>query len=197
MFSGIIESVGKIVAIEDRGGDKRFTFDAGNMDLGDVKTGESVAVNGVCLTVISHNEHQFSADVSAETFSCTNFDSLENENRVNLERSLKLSDRVHGHIVSGHVDGVATVRERTMNANSERFIIECPAELMKYISKKGSICIDGVSLTVNEKLQDTFTVNIIPYTLQETIISDYRKGSKVNIEVDLIARYLESLMTSA
>lgn len=196
MFSGIIESVGTVVAIEDRGGDKRCTFDAGNLNLADVKTGESIAVNGVCLTVVSHGDNHFSADISAETISCTTFDNLKNKSRVNLERSLKFSDRLHGHLVSGHVDGVATVRERNTDANSEQIVLECPAGLMKYISRKGSVCIDGISLTVNRKMKDAFSVNIIPHTLQETIASGYQKGTKVNIEVDLVARYLESLMSS-
>lgn len=194
MFSGIIEAIGEIVAIEDRAGDKRFTIDAGHLHLGDVKTGDSIAVNGVCLTVVDHADHRFVADVSAETLICTTFNLLQTGDRVNLERALKLSDRLHGHLVSGHVDGIATVRERHPEARSERFVLECPPELMKYISRKGSVCIDGVSLTVNTRQENTFTVNIIPHTLQETILSGYRPESLVNIEVDIIARYLESLL---
>ena len=197
MFSGIIETIGKVIAVDERNGDKRFTFDTGKMNLADVKTGDSIAVNGVCLTVVSLTASQFSADVSAETLSCTTLGDLKTESRVNLERALRLSERLHGHMVSGHVDGVAIVRERTPEARSEKFVLECPAGLVKYISKKGSVCLDGVSLTVNEKMKDAFTVNIIPHTLQETIISEYKVDSRVNIEVDLIARYLESLMTSA
>ena len=196
MFSGIIEAIGEIVAIEDRAGDKRFTIDAVNLHLDDVKTGESIAVNGACLTVIDHAEHRFVADVSAETLACTTFKLLRTGDQVNLERALKLSGRLHGHLVSGHVDGIATVRERRPEARSERIVLECPPELMKYISKKGSVCIDGVSLTVNTRQENTFAVNIIPHTLQETILAGYQAGSRANIEVDIIARYLESLMPS-
>ena len=195
MFSGIIETVGSIVAIEDHAGDKRFTFDAGRMDLSGLKTGESIAVSGVCLTVVSHSNNNFSADVSTETLSCTTFGNFKTESRVNLERALSFADRLHGHMVSGHIDSVVTVRERTSEARSEKFVLECPAELMKYISKKGSVCLDGVSLTVNEKLNGAFTVNIIPHTLQETTLGNYKTGSKLNLEVDIIARYLESLIT--
>jgi riboflavin synthase, alpha subunit len=194
MFSGIIEAVGHVANIADHGGDKRITIDAGGLDLPEVNPGDSVAVNGVCLTVVSKSDGRFSADVSAETLSCTSFAELKVGSKVNLERSLRLSDRLQGHLVSGHVDGAGTVRDRTMESRSERLVIECPAGLLRYISKKGSICIDGVSLTVNEKLADGFTINIIPHTLAHTIIRDYRKGTRVNIEVDMLARYLESLI---
>lgn len=196
MFSGIVETIGTVDTIEDRSGDRRITFGAGTLNLDDDMTGESIAVNGVCLTVVQHTDNSFCADVSAETLSCTTFGNLKPGSRVNLERALRYSDRLHGHLVSGHIDGIVIVRECSPYARSVRFVLECPQPLMKYISTKGSVCLDGVSLTINDKMQDAFSVNIIPHTLEETIISGYRPGSRINIEVDLIARYLESLVTS-
>ena len=194
MFSGIIEATGKITAIENRKGDQRISIDAGGLDLTDVKTGHSIAVNGVCLTVVTLAGSEFSVDVSAETLACTTFNSFMTGSKMNLEKALHLSDRLHGHLVTGHVDGVGTIKSRQADARSERFDIDCPKELLRYFSKKGSICIDGVSLTINEKTATGFSVNIIPHTLQETIISGYQTGTRVNLEVDLIARYLETLI---
>lgn len=194
MFSGIIEATGKITAIENRKGDQRISIDAGGLDLTDVKTGHSIAVNGVCLTVVTLAGSEFSVDVSAETLACTTFNNFMTGSKVNLEKALQLSDRLHGHLVTGHVDGVGTIKDRKSDARSERFDIDCPPNLLRYVSKKGSVCIDGVSLTVNEKSATGFSVNIIPHTLEQTIISNYTKGTRVNIEVDIIARYLESLM---
>lgn len=196
MFSGIIETTGSVVAVEEHKGDRRITFSC-KLKAADVKTGDSISVNGVCLTIIDYSGDQFTVDVSAETLSCTTFAGLKKGNRVNIERALKISDRLHGHIVTGHIDGVATIIERTGDARSDKIVLECPSDLMSYISRKGSVCIDGVSLTVNEKKKDCFAVNIIPHTLKETIIGEYRVGSKVNIEVDIIARYLESLTSPA
>lgn len=197
MFSGIIEAIGEITAIEDRKGDQRIGIHAGKLDLSDVKTGHSIAVNGVCLTVVALSGKKFSVDISAETLACTTFGDFRLGTKVNLEKALQLSDRLHGHLVTGHVDGVGTIRSRQPDARSERFEIDCPQQLLRYVSKKGSICIDGVSLTVNEKSATGFSVNIIPHTLQETIISGYQAGTRVNLEVDLVARYLESLITPA
>lgn len=194
MFSGIIEAIGEITAIEDRKGDQRIGIHVGKLDLSGVQTGHSIAVNGVCLTVVALSGKKFSVDVSAETLACTTFNDFKVGTKVNLEKALQLSDRLHGHLVTGHVDGVGTVKSRTPDARSERFDIDCPSELLRYISKKGSICIDGVSLTVNEKTATGFSINIIPHTLQETIISGYQPGTRVNLEVDLIARYLETLI---
>lgn len=193
MFTGIIEAVGIVAGIEDRGGDKRMVIAATTLDLTDVKVGHSIAINGVCLTVLILTGNELSADVSAETLSCTTFNQLKTGSKVNLEKALGLSDRLHGHLVTGHVDGVGLIRERKPDARSERFMIECPASLMRYISQKGSVCIDGVSLTVNEKTTTGFSVNIIPHTLQQTTIGGYGPGTQVNIEADLIARYVESL----
>ena len=194
MFSGIVETIGEITAIEGRNGDQRISINAAGLDLSDVEIGHSIAINGVCLTVVNVADNKFSVDVSAETLSCTTFSQLKTGSNVNLERALKLYDRIHGHLVAGHVDGVGTIKSHQLDGRSERFDIDCPSELFRYVSKKGSICIDGVSLTVNDKSATGFSVNIIPHTLQETIISGYQPGTRVNLEVDLIARYLETLI---
>jgi riboflavin synthase len=193
MFSGIIEAVGHVAKIEDHAGDKRITFSAGNLDLSDVNPGNSIAINGVCLSVVATADKELAADLSAETLSCTTLGSLRAGAAVNLEKALCLMDRLHGHLVTGHVDGVGNVRQRVTDARSERLVFECPVGLLRYISTKGSVCVDGVSLTVNEKYASGFGVNIIPHTLENTIMADYQPGTRVNIEVDIIARYLESL----
>jgi len=195
MFTGIIEAVGTIELIEDIGSDKRFVFNTKLLDLSDVKPGDSISVNGVCLSVVELQENGFSADVSVETLSCTTFNDFVTGGKVNLEKSLLLSSRLSGHMVSGHIDGKGTIQKKTADARSERFEIIFPAELGKYICKKGSICVDGVSLTINEVDKATFSVNIIPYTKGETIISDYVEGKQVNLEVDIVARYIDSLIS--
>jgi riboflavin synthase len=156
--------------------------------------GDSIAVNGVCLTAVELPGDGFSADVSNETLALTTLGNLKVGSRVNLEKALTLSDRLGGHLVSGHVDGIGTVLERSPDARSERFVIEAPDVLARYIAQKGSVCVDGTSLTVNKVDGARFELNIVPHTLQETIIGDYVPGSEVNLEVDLIARYLERLM---
>lgn len=195
MFTGIIEAVGTIELIEDIGSDKRFVFNTKLLDLSDVKQGDSISVNGVCLSVVELQENGFSADVSVETLSCTTFNDFVTGEKVNLEKSLLLSSRLSGHMVSGHIDGKGTILKKTADARSERFEIIFSAELGKYICKKGSICVDGVSLTINEVDKATFSVNIIPYTKGETIISDYVEGKQVNLEVDIVARYIDSLIS--
>lgn len=195
MFTGIIEAVGTIELIEDIGSDKRFVFNTKLLDLSDVKPGDSISVNGVCLSVVELQENGFSADVSVETLSCTTFNDFVTGEKVNLEKSLLLSSRLSGHMVSGHIDGKGTILKKTADARSERFEIIFSAELGKYICKKGSICVDGVSLTINEVDKATFSVNIIPYTKGETIISDYVEGKQVNLEVDIVARYIDSLIS--
>lgn len=195
MFTGIIEAVGTIELIEDIGSDKRFVFNTKLLDLSDVKPGDSISVNGVCLSVVELQENGFSADVSVETLSCTTFNDFVTGEKVNLEKSLLLSSRLSGHMVSGHIDGKGTILKKTADARSERFEIIFPAELGKYICKKGSICVDGVSLTINEVDKATFSVNIIPYTKGETIFSDYVEGKQVNLEVDIVARYIDSLIS--
>jgi len=194
MFTGIIEAIGKIELIEDIGSDKRFIITSGSLNLSDVQPGDSISVNGVCLTVVDLQEKGFSTDVSVETLSCTTFNELVAGDQVNLEKALQLSSRLSGHMVSGHVDGKGTIQKKLTDARSERFEINFPAELGKYICKKGSICIDGVSLTINDVDESTFSVNIIPHTNVETIFSEYIEGKSVNLEVDIVARYMESLM---
>jgi len=194
MFTGIIEAIGKIELIEDIGSDKRFIITSGSLNLSDVQRGDSISVNGVCLTVVDLQEKGFSTDVSVETLSCTTFNELAVGDQVNLEKALQLLSRLSGHMVSGHVDGKGTIQKKVTDARSERFEINFPAELRKYICKKGSICIDGVSLTINDVDESTFSVNIIPHTNVETIFSEYIEGKSVNLEVDIVARYMESLM---
>lgn len=194
MFTGIIESVGAIKRLEPVGGDLRFVIDSGTLDMGDVQLGDSIAVNGVCLTVIEFDNSSFSVDVSNETISLTSLKGLKPGSAVNLEKALLPTTRLGGHLVSGHVDGLGTVLNKSEDARSIRFEIAVPAELKKYVAAKGSICIDGTSLTVNKVVGCVIGLNIVPHTQERTIIQHYEKGTKVNLEVDLIARYLESLL---
>ncbi|BAO43773.1 riboflavin synthase [Thiolapillus brandeum] len=194
MFTGIIQAVGSIGSMEDRGGDIRLGIDTGKLDLSDVALGDSIAVNGVCLTAVELPGNGFVADVSGETLSLTSLGGLKNGSPVNLEKALTLATRLGGHLVSGHVDGLGTVVSRKEDARSVRFVIEAPSELARYIAHKGSITVDGTSLTVNEVDGARFELNIVPHTLQETIMDTYQAGSKVNLEVDLVARYLERLL---
>ena len=193
MFTGIIEATGKILSIDNMGEDSRFTIDTGKLDLSDVKLGDSISVNGTCLTVIELLDNGFATDLSNETLGVTTHGDSKTGTRVNLEKAMRVGDRLGGHIVSGHVDGVGVVRSFHEDARSTRYEFEVPGELMRYVCKKGSICIDGVSLTINEVSADAFSVNIIPHTMDETIFGEYRENSRVNLEVDLIARYLEGL----
>jgi riboflavin synthase len=194
MFTGIIQSVGEIRRLEPRGGDVRLAVGTGKLPIADVALGDSIAVNGVCLTAVALAADAFSADVSRETLSLTTLGDLTPGSRVNLEKALTLSTPLGGHLVSGHVDGVGQVLERREDARSWRLRIEAPAELARYIAHKGSICVDGVSLTVNGVDGAVFDLNIVPHTLDETVIVGYRAGTRVNLEVDLIARYLERLL---
>jgi riboflavin synthase len=194
MFTGIIEAVGEVAELQSRGGDVRLRIRTGKLDLGDVALGDSIAVNGVCLTAVELPGDGFVADVSRETLSLTSLGQLKAGGRVNLEKALTLSARLGGHLVSGHVDGLGTVVERHDDARSVRFAIAAPDELARYIAHKGSITVDGTSLTVNAVSGSQFELNIVPHTLQETIMSDYAPGRRVNLEVDLVARYLERLL---
>ncbi|MEW8507976.1 MAG: riboflavin synthase [Candidatus Thiodiazotropha sp.] len=194
MFTGIIQAVGSITGMESRQGDLRLTIQSGELDLQGVVLGDSIATNGICLTVIDLSGAGFSADVSRETLSLTTLEKMHPGNQVNLEKALTLSTPLGGHLVSGHVDGVGRVVERRDDARSIRFRIEAPAALARYIAHKGSICVDGVSLTVNGVEGASFELNIVPHTLKQTIIGNYRVGSEVNLEVDLVARYLERLV---
>lgn len=193
MFTGIIQSVGRIVALDPVDGDLRITIDAAGLDLGDVRPGDSIAVNGVCLTAITRELECFSADVSVETLSCTTLGTLAVGARVNLEKALRLADRLGGHLVSGHVDGVGEVVSVLPQARSLRWVFAVPAPLARYIAAKGSVAVNGVSLTVNEVDGRRFGVNLIPHTMQQTTFGDCAAGSRVNIEVDLMARYAERL----
>lgn len=194
MFTGIIQAVGKIERLDARGGDARLSIAAGNLALTDVAIGDSIAVNGVCLTVVARTDASFSADVSAETLARTTLGRLRADGRVNLEKALAVGDRLGGHMVSGHVDGIATLQARESVARSVQFRLTAPPPLAKYIAAKGSVCLDGVSLTVNTVAGAEFDVNIVPHTLAVTTLDDWRVGSEINLEVDLIARYLERLV---
>jgi len=194
MFTGIIQAVGEVRSLEPRGGDVRLSLATGKLDMREVVAGDSIAVNGVCLTAVMIDGAAFAADVSRETLSLTTLGELKTGSRVNLEKALTLSTPLGGHLVSGHVDGVGEVVERSREARSWRFRIEAPVELARYIAHKGSICVDGTSLTVNQVEGRLFAINIVPHTIEETIIDEYRKGTKVNLEVDLVARYLERLV---
>ncbi len=194
MFTGIVEAVGSVVALEARGGDRRIRIDGGALDLSDANRGDSISINGVCLTVVALAGREFAADVSVETLSCTTLAELATGSAVNLERALLPSTRLGGHLVSGHVDAVGVVRRIGESGRSRVIDISVPDALACYVAVKGSICVDGVSLTVNEVTGAGFSVNIIPHTLEQTIIGNWRAGCRVNIEVDVIARYLERLL---
>ncbi|MET0103412.1 MAG: riboflavin synthase [Sedimenticola sp.] len=194
MFTGIIQAVGRIAGMQQRGGDMRLHIATGKLDLADVQLGDSIATNGVCLTVVELPGDGYIADVSRETLELSTLAGLQPGSAVNLEKALTLSTPLGGHLVSGHVDGQGQVLERRDDARSVRFRIEAPAELARYIAHKGSICVDGASLTVNSVNGNQFELNIVPHTLEETIMTSYAPGSRVNLEVDLVARYLERLL---
>lgn len=194
MFTGIIEAVGNIVAIQPRGGDLRLRIRSGDLDLADVALGDSIATNGVCLTVVELPGDGYWADVSVETLDHTTLRQWQVGQSVNLEKALTPSTRLGGHLVSGHVDGVGEVLSRQRDARSERFRLKAPAALARYIAHKGSITVDGTSLTVNAVDGDEFELNIVPHTIEKTVIGTYQAGSRVNLEVDVIARYLERLL---
>ncbi|AEF99064.1 riboflavin synthase [Methylomonas methanica] len=194
MFTGIILAVGSIAAIQPRGGDCRLKIDTGKLSLTDCALGDSIAVNGVCLTAVELGAHYFCADVSNETLSRTTLKTARTGTEVNLELALTPATRLGGHIVSGHVDGIGKVVEKQADGRSIRFKFKAPDTLAKYIAEKGSICINGISLTVNTVDGAYFSVNIVPHTLQETTLGTTDVGSEVNLEVDLLARYLERLM---
>ncbi len=194
MFTGIIEAVGTIAAIQEQQGDLQLYVRTGALDLGDVKLGDSIAVNGVCLTAIALPGDGFWADVSRETLTHTRFPSLSVGESVNLEKALMPTSRLGGHIVTGHVDGLGEIVDRREDARSVRFTVKAPAELGRYIAAKGSITVDGTSLTVNAVNGNLFELNIVPHTVQETIIDHYVPGRLVHLEVDIIARYLERML---
>jgi riboflavin synthase len=195
MFSGIVADVGAIARIEDRQGGLRLTVGTHQLGLDDVQLGDSIAVNGVCLTVVHKVANSFVVDVSRETLDCTV--GLDRPGaKVNLEKALRLSDRLGGHLVSGHVDGVGEVVAFSDIGESWRLVVRAPHDLAKYIAKKGSITINGVSLTVNQVAGDDFEVNLIPHTLQVTTLHELKPGAQVNLEIDLIARYVERMLAA-
>ena len=194
MFTGIIAAIGKIEAVQPKGGDLSLQVATQQLDLTDVALGDSIAINGVCLTVVNIDAATLSFDVSRESLARTSLGNVKTAAEVNLEKALAVGERLGGHFVSGHVDGLGSVISMQKSARSVQFRIEIPVGLERYIAEKGSICIDGVSLTVNNVGANWFEVNIIPHTMQETIMSSYQIGTNVNLEVDLIARYLERLL---
>jgi riboflavin synthase len=194
MFTGIVQRVGIVVSREERGGDVRLRIDVGDLGAGRLVPGSSVAVSGVCLTVASLRGREADFDVSRETLALTTLGRLAAGGRVNLEPALTLADPLGGHLVSGHVDGLGEVEVIAPDARSVRMTFRLPRALQRYVARKGSLCVDGVSLTVNETDGDDASVNVVPHTLGGTIMGDYVVGTAVNIEVDLVARYLERLL---
>lgn len=202
MFTGIIEGVGRLAARDSIGGDVRFTFEVGSLPwskqgVDEVRLGESIAVNGTCLTVIDFDATSFKADASTETLALTTLGWLPLGAALNLERAMRPTDRLGGHIVSGHVDGIGTVQSVHEDARAQRWRFAAPAALLKYIAKKGSICVDGTSLTVNDVDGDGFEVALIPHTVAHTRFADTHVGEAVNLEIDLVARYVERLLQGA
>jgi len=196
MFTGIVQTVGKVQALEARSGDLRMHIHAAGLDMKAMKVGDSIAVNGCCLTIIEKLPAGISVDASRETLELTTLGAFQAGTPVNLETAMILSTPLGGHMVSGHVDGVGVVQGRREDGRSVRFDIEAPVGLAHYIARKGSVCVDGVSLTINAVEAHSFQVNIIPHTLEHTNMRDYRTGTRVNLEVDLIARYLERLLSA-
>lgn len=197
MFTGIVEAVGRVHAVSDLGGDKRLAVDAGELPLNEVKLGDSIATSGVCLTVTDLEGTRFYADVSRETLALSTLAQATPGTAVNLERAMPANGRFDGHIVSGHIDGRGRIIARREDARSLRLAVSVPEPLRKYTAHKGSICIDGVSLTINALSSEGVELNIVPHTAARTVIATYRVGTAVNLEVDLIARYLERLLAGA
>ena len=194
MFTGIIEAKGKIRSLIDNGSDIRLVVESTSLDMSDVNLGDSIATNGVCLTVVDFGEDFYAVDVSQETIKHTGFRHYRQGDEVNLEKAMRADSRFGGHIVSGHVDGIGNVSKVTTHTNYVEIWVTAPDAIAKYIAHKGSITVDGVSLTVNEVNGSEFMLWLIPHTLQETVIGSYKVGTQVNLEVDLIARYLERLV---
>ena len=201
MFTGIIEAVGTIKAININAQGARLVIATNDLDMSDVKLGDSIATNGICLTVVDFSQQSYSADVSNETLKRTGFAGYNVGMQVNLEKAMLASTRFGGHMVSGHVDGVSEILAINNNGNSIEYWLSMPSDLAHYIAEKGSVTIDGTSLTVNAlsegSSQGKFRLTIVPHTVKETIFAGYQVGTKVNIEVDLIARYLERLLTKS
>lgn len=194
MFTGIVEALGRLSSLKKSSDGMVAGIDTGDLDMSDVKSGDSIAVNGVCLTVTSLSANRFQADVSSETLSRTTFGIMQVGAPVNLEKAMLVGGRFGGHIVSGHVDGLAEVVERQEGERFVEFRISAPINLMRYISVKGSICVDGTSLTVNALDRNRFSLMIVPHTLDKTIMAGYQSRQKLNLEVDLVARYIERML---
>jgi riboflavin synthase len=194
MFTGIIEGVGRLARSENRGGDARLTIEVGGLPFADARLGESVSVNGVCLTVVAFDANSFEADASNETLALTTLGSLAIGALLNLERAMRPTDRLGGHLVSGHVDGIGKVLDIRQDARAQRWRFAASPALLRYIAKKGSICVDGVSLTVNEVDAAGFEVALIPHTVSNTAFAQTSVGDAVNLEIDLVARYVERLL---
>jgi riboflavin synthase len=197
MFTGIVQSIGEVRAVTPRGGDVELLIGAPGLDLTSVAIGDSISCSGCCLTVTRLEGDAFAADASLETLNVTTLGEWKVGQRINLEKALCAGQPLGGHYVTGHVDGIATVVDRINDARSIRVQFEAPAQLARYIARKGSVCIDGVSLTVNDVNGARFSVNLIPHTLEVTTLDGYRPGTRVNLEVDIIARYLERLNAPA
>jgi len=196
MFTGLVEAVGALAARESRGGDARLTIDVGTLPFDRVEVGESISVNGVCLTVVAFDTTHFEADASNETLSLTTLGALPVGHALNLERAMRPDDRLGGHLVSGHVDGVGQVLQVFDDARAQRWTFAAPKPLLRYIAQKGSICVDGVSLTVNAVDDAGFEVALVPHTIAHTAFARTTVGDAVNLEVDLVARYVERLLTT-
>ncbi|CCN47008.1 riboflavin synthase subunit alpha [Vibrio nigripulchritudo MADA3029] len=194
MFTGIVEAVGTLTAITPKGEDISVTVETGKLDMADVKLGDSIATNGVCLTVIEFTENSYTADLSVETMNKTGFTQYQAGDKVNLEKAMLPNTRFGGHIVSGHVDGIGEIVERNQVGRAVEFWVDMPAEISKYVAEKGSITVDGISLTVNALRKNAFKLTIVPHTSLETTINDFQVGRKVNLEVDVLARYMERLL---
>lgn len=194
MFTGIIEAVGTIRAININSEGARIEVSTGGLDMGDVALGDSIATNGICLTVVSFDSDSYAADVSSETLSCTAFGNYRVGQKVNLEKAMLPTTRFGGHMVSGHVDVVSEIVSIAQNGNSNEYWISLPEEIAPYVAEKGSITVDGISLTVNSVTDNQFRLTIVPHTTEKTIIGHYSSGTQVNLEVDLVARYIERLL---
>lgn len=194
MFTGIIETIGYVNAIKYHAKDITLSIDADKLDLADVKLGDSIAHNGVCLTVTKLNDNGYDVDLSLETLKCSGFASIKVGLAINLEKAMQVNSRFGGHIVSGHVDGIGEITSITAIGNSIEYWVKAPDNLAKYIAQKGSVTVDGISLTTNEIERGSFKLTIIPHTLKQTIMSHYQVGTLVNLEVDVIARYIERLI---
>ena len=196
MFTGLIEGVGRLAAREPMGGDVRLRVEVGSLPFEQVQPGESIAINGACMTVVEFDAASFGVDASSETLSLTTLGTLPLGAAVNLERAMRPSDRLGGHLVSGHVDGLGRVQRIADDGRAQRWRFTAPASLLRYIARKGSICVDGVSLTVNAVDGEGFEVALIPHTISHTAFATTAAGDAVNLEVDLVARYVERLLSA-